>query len=175
MSRSLALATVAIALIGCAPKPDPAAAAAAAEAAACAQRLATFDTLDFTVFSGQHWDRLHESHAQDITVTWPDGHDTHGLETHINDLKAMFVYAPNTSIAVHPIRICQGDYTAVVGEMTGTFSAPMPGPGGRAIRPTGKSFKLAMTTVGHWTGSTMDHEWLFWDNHAYLQQIGLAQ
>ena len=33
-----------------------------------------FDVLDFDVFSNQKWDRLHESHARDIVVTWPDGH-----------------------------------------------------------------------------------------------------
>src|SRR5262245_14445906 len=140
----------------------------------CAARLATFDTLDFDVFSSQKWDRLSESHAADITVSWPDGHDSKGIQRHIEDLKAMFVYAPDTRIKEHPIRICSGDYTAVTGVMTGTFSKPMPLGAGRTAAPTGKSFRLTMATIGHWTGNTMDHEWLFWDNHAYLQQIGLA-
>ncbi|HYL24916.1 MAG TPA: polyketide cyclase, partial [Burkholderiales bacterium] len=38
------------------------------------RNLKVFDTLDFDVFSNQKWDRLHESHARDIVVTWPDGH-----------------------------------------------------------------------------------------------------
>src|SRR5260221_12522472 len=62
--------------------------------AAIAKNLQTFDTLDYTVFSNQEWTRLHESHAQDIKVYWPDGHVTTGIEKHIEDLKAMFVYAP---------------------------------------------------------------------------------
>src|SRR2546425_11726324 len=95
----------------------------------CAARLATFDTLDFDVFSNQKWSRLSESHGSDIVVTWPDGHDTRGIARHIEDLKGMFIYAPNTNIAVHPIRVCSGDYTAVTGVMTGTFSRPMPGAG----------------------------------------------
>src|SRR5438034_5062996 len=74
----------------------------------CTARLATFDTLDFDVFSNQKWPRLSESHANDIVVTWPDGHETSGIARHIEDLKGMFVYAPNTNIAVHPIRICSG-------------------------------------------------------------------
>ncbi len=49
-----------------------------------AQNLMKFDTLDFDVFSNQKWDRLKESHAQDIIVSWPDGHDTHGLAKHID-------------------------------------------------------------------------------------------
>ena len=141
----------------------------------CAVRLATFDTLDFTVFSGQHWDRLGESHATDIVVTWPDGHETSGIERHIADLKGMFVYAPDTRIADHPIKLCSGDYTAVTGVMTGTFSQPMPMAGSKPIPPTGKSFKLTMATIGHWKGPTMDHEWLFWDNHEFMRQIGLAK
>src|ERR1700694_281300 len=81
----------------------------------CAARLATFDTLDFDVFSNQKWPRLSESHANDIVVTWPDGHETNGITRHIDDLKGMFVYAPNTNIAVHPIRVCSGDDTAGTG------------------------------------------------------------
>src|SRR5438874_13562152 len=68
------------------------------------KNLKVFDTLDFDVFSNQKWDRLGESHAQDIIVTWPDGHDTKGIAQHIKDLTAMFVYAPDIKIKVHPIR-----------------------------------------------------------------------
>ena len=151
------------------------AAAVPQQADVCRQRLQTFDTLDYQVFSHQEWNRLSESHANDIVVTWPDGHETNGIARHIDDLRAMFVYAPNTNIAVHPIRICQGDYTAVTGVMTGTFSQPMPSANGAAIPPTGRSYRLTMVTIGHWRGTTMDHEWLFWDNHEFMRQIGLVQ
>ena len=82
--------------------------AMAAGEAALDQNLRTFDTLDYTVFSNQEWVRLHESHAQDIVVNWPDGHHTNGIERHIEDLKAMFVYAPDTRIKQHPIRFGSG-------------------------------------------------------------------
>src|SRR6266566_2025599 len=72
------------------------------------KNLKVFDTLDFDVFSNQKWDRLKESHAPDIVVTWPDGHDTHGLPQHIEDLKAMFVAIPDLKIVEHPIRIANG-------------------------------------------------------------------
>jgi len=142
--------------------------------AQCAARLATFDSLDFDVYSHQKWDRLGESHAADIVVSWPDGRETTGLAQHIEDLKKDFVYAPDINIAVHPIRICSGDYTAVTGIETGSFTRPMPVAGGKPIPPTGKSFRLAMVTVAHWKGGTMDHEWLYWDNLAFMQQVGLA-
>jgi hypothetical protein len=43
-----------------------------------AQHQKTFDELDFDVYSNQMWDRLQESHADDILVTYPDGHQSKG-------------------------------------------------------------------------------------------------
>ena len=145
------------------------------QAPAVERNLKTFDVLDFDVFSNQKWDRLHESHAQDIVVTWPDGHETKGIDRHIEDLKALFVFAPDITIKVHPIRFGSGTWTAVTGVMAGTFTRPMPTPDGKSIAPTGKRFAIGMATIGHWKGKTMDHEWLFWDNQDFMKQIGLAQ
>lgn len=139
------------------------------------KNLKTFDVLDFDVFSNQKWDRLHESHAKDIIVTWPDGHETKGIEKHIEDLKAMFVYAPDIEIKVHPIRFGSGTFTSVTGVMTGTFAKPMPIGEGKFIQPTGKRFALPMATIGHWANGTMDHEWLFWDSQEFMKQLGLAK
>ena len=50
----------------------------------------------------------------------------------------------------------------------------MPTPDGKTIAPTGKAFKLAMCTVGHWKNGVMDEEYLFWDNLSFMKQIGLA-
>ena len=78
-----------------------------------AKHLELFDDLDYNVFSGQQWDELGRSHAEDISVHWPDGRSTEGIDAHIEDLKAMFVFAPDTRIEVHPIRIASGKWTAV--------------------------------------------------------------
>ncbi len=144
------------------------------QAPAVERNLKVFDVLDFDVFSNQKWDRLHESHAKDIVVTWPDGHETQGIAKHIEDLKALFVFAPDITIKVHPIRFGSGTWTAVTGVMTGTFTRPMPAGDGKTIAPTGKRFAIGMATIGHWKGATMDHEWLFWDNQDFMKQIGLA-
>lgn len=147
-----------------------------AEDARIAKNLETFDALDFEVFSGQQWDRLHESHAEDILVHWPDGHTTTGIDVHMDDLKAFFVFAPDTKIEKHPIRIGQGEWTGVVGEISGTFSEPMPIGGGQFIEPSGKKYTLTMATVGHWTDAgVMDEEFLFWDNNTFYKQIGLIE
>jgi hypothetical protein len=135
--------------------------------------IATFDDLDFNVFTNQKWGELSRSHAHDILVHWPDGHTTKGIEKHIEDLKAMFVYAPDTRIKVHPVKFGSGEWTSVIGEMEGTFTKPMPTGGGKTIAPTGKAFKLPMCTVGRWKGGVMVEEFLFWDNQTYMKQIGL--
>ena len=75
---------------------------------AIAKNLDKFDTLDFTIFSNQEWARFHESHAPDIRVYWPDGRLTEGLDIHIEDLKKLFVHAPDTRIKQHPIRFGAG-------------------------------------------------------------------
>src|ERR1700752_1829770 len=151
-----------------------AASSASAPQDSVTQHIARFDDLDFNVFSGQQWARLHESHAKDIVVHWPDGHQTAGIEKHIEDLKAMFVYAPDTRIKVHPVKFGSGEWTSVIGVMEGTFTKPMPGADGKMIPPTGKAYKITMCTVGRWKDGVMVEEYLFWDNLTFMKQIGLA-
>jgi hypothetical protein len=143
---------------------------------AIAKHLATFDTLDYTVFSNGEWARLHESHSKDIKVIWPDGHVAIGIDKHIEDLKALFVYAPDTRIKEHPIRFGSGNMTAVTGVFEGTFTRPMPIGNGKFIQPTGKAFKMPMATIGIWgADGTMIEEHLFWDNQTYVNQIGIGK
>ena len=79
------------------------------------QHIATFDDLDFNVFTHQKWDEFKKSHSKDVVVHWPDGHQTKGIEKHIEDMKAMFVYAPDTRILVHPVKFGSGPWTSVMG------------------------------------------------------------
>jgi hypothetical protein len=78
-------------------------------------------------------------------------------------------------IKVHPVRIASGNWTAVMGVMTGTFTEPMPKGDGTFIEPTGNRFELNMATIGFWQDGLMVHEWLFWDNATYAAQLGLTQ
>ncbi len=168
-----------------------------ADEATTNKNLKTFDTLDYVVFSNQEWTRLHESHSNDVVVNWPDGHHTNGIARHIEDLKALFVYAPDTQIKVHPVRFGvsrdvsasamtpdgnikahaidgEDGFTCVMGIMTGTFTKPMPIGDGKFIQPTGKSFTLPMCTVGHWKNGVMIEEWLYWDGATYMKQMGIG-
>ena len=136
------------------------------------KNLENFDDIDFNVYSNQKWDELPRSHAQDIVVHYPDGSTTKGLSDHIEQLKPMFVFAPDTKIKQHPIKIAQGDKTAVAGVIEGTFTKPMPIGNGKFIQPTNKPFKLNMLTVGIWKDGVMTEEYLYWDNQALMKQIG---
>lgn len=140
-----------------------------------AKNLATFDTLDFTVFSNQDWARLHESHSNDVKVNWPDGHSTVGIDRHIADLKAMFVNAPNTTIQLHPIRFGSGSMTCVTGIMSGTYSSTQQTGKGTTTQSTGKLFSIPMCTVANWKNGVIIEEFLFWDNQAYMNQIGMGR
>ncbi len=158
------------------PLPDPATTPFAKDLSREERRnLETFDELDFDVFTHQKWDRLGESHARTIRVHWPDGHYTDGIDKHIEDLKALFAWAPDTRIESHYLRVAGGGLTAVAGVMKGTFTRPMPDGKGGVIAPTGKKYAVNMATIGLWNrGRTMDEEFLFWDNQTFYAQIGLG-
>ena len=87
----------------------------------------------------------------------------------------MFAYAPDIHIREHPVKVANGEWTAVTGILEGTFTRPMNIPGGRTIPPTGKSFRINMSTFGHWKNGVMDEEYLYWDNQTFLIQIGLLK
>jgi hypothetical protein len=42
------------------------------------------------------------------------------------------------------------------------------------LPPTGKAFTLSMTAIGRRQHGVMVEEWLFRDNQAFMQQIGLT-
>ena len=143
-----------------------------------AKNLANFDDLDFHVYTGQQWENLHRSHAEDIVVHYPDGHTTKGIPDHIKELKFMWTFAPDNRITEHPVRFgtADGKWTAVSGFLDGTFTKPMALPNGTVIQPTGKAYHLPMATLGHWNKQgTMSEEFLFWDNATLMQQIGVGK
>ena len=139
------------------------------------RNLETFDELDFVVFSGQQWDRVHESHSENIRAHWPDGHYTDGLAAHIEDMKFQFLFAPDTRVVEHPVRVAKGSLTAVTGVAKGTFTQPMPDGNGGLIQPTGKKYAINMVTVGIWNRrGVMDEEFVIYDQLTFMRQLGLA-
>jgi len=137
--------------------------------------LKLFDEFSFEVFNKQEWNRLGESHADNVLVIWPDGHQTRGLERYREELAAMFAYAPDTRILEHPAKFGDDEWTAVTGLIAGTFTKPMALPGGKLAQPTNKTFKLSMVTIGRWKDLKMYEVQLFWDNREFMRQLGLSK
>jgi hypothetical protein len=126
-------------------------------------------------------------------VKFPDGHETRGLRQHDEDIAAMFVATPDMRVSAHPVSfgsvewvstspdkrasaqpLTAGEWTATVGILEATFTKPLPF-GGQTVLPTGKKLKLPMVTIAHWKNGCIAEEQLFWDNAAYMQQLGLAK
>ena len=143
-----------------------------------AKNLRNFDDLDFRVYSNQQWQELHKSHAANIVVYYPDGSTTTGIPDHIKKLKFMWTFAPDNRITEHPVRFgtAEGEWTAVMGYLDGTFTKAMDLGNGKVIQPTGRKYHLPMATLGHWNKQgTMSEEHLFWDNSSLMHQIGADQ
>lgn len=157
------------------------------------QHLHRFDQLDFDAFSGQDWELFNEIHCADVVVKFPDGRETKGIEQHQKDIAGMFVGTPDMRVSAHPVSfgsgewtattpnnrasaqsLTSGQWTATVGILEATFTEPMPF-GDRTIQPTGKKLRLPMMTVAHWKNGCIAEEQLFWDNAAYMQQLGIGQ
>ncbi len=142
------------------------------------ETLANFDDLDFRVYTNQQWQDVHLSHSQDVIVHWPDGHTTQRLDRHIRDMKYLFTFAPDNRILEHPVRFGtqEGEWTAVMSWLQGTFTQPMVLANGTTIPPTGKAYRIPMATIGHWNAAgVMDEEWLFYDNAEFMRELGLGQ
>ena len=74
----------------------------------------------------------------------------------------------------YPLQFGEGDWTTVMGRVSGTFSGAMGKPDGTSIPGTGKSFDVYMTTIARWEGGQMVEEWVFWDSALLAHQIGLG-
>lgn len=137
-------------------------------------RLVRFDSLDFYIYNSQRWEDMGISHNENIIVHYPNGTKTVGLTPlHLESMKPIFIFAPDTKIVSHPLKFGTGDWTTVIGQMEGTFSKPMTLPDGKIIPPTGKKFKLMMCIVGRWEGGKLIEEYLFWDDQTFRKQIGI--
>ena len=76
----------------------------------------TWTSTSIATRSGRTWEESCSGHRGALAGR---PHTT-GIQPHIADLKQQFVFAPDTKIAIHPIKIAQGNMTAVQGLMEGT-------------------------------------------------------
>lgn len=74
----------------------------------------------------------------------------------------------------YPLQFGEGDWTTVMGRVSGTFAGKIGRPDGTLIPGTGKAFEVNITTIARWEAGRMVEEWVFWDSALLAQQIGLA-
>lgn len=69
-----------------------------------------------------------------------------------------------------------GDIVVMEGVVSGTNTGPMMGPDGKEMKPTKKAFKVQMATVYKLNkDGLIVEETTYWDNMAFMQQLGLAK
>ena len=108
------------------------------------RNLKGMDDPDFTRWNGADWNGVFaDHHTDDVLVDWKGQEPTHGIQQHIDAMKA---YVESTGgsnppqIAAHPIKFGSGEWTCVVGEFEG---------GGR------------MVTVARWRDGAIAEEYIW--------------
>ncbi len=102
------------------------------------QNLANFDRVDFEAWNGPDWALFRQLHTPDVIVDWA-GTRTEGIEAHEAMARQFVAAAPDMKITAHPIKIAQGEWTAVVGEVAGA----------------------RMVTVAKWRDGAIAEEYIF--------------
>jgi hypothetical protein len=87
-----------------------------------------------STYSGQKWNEFGHSHASDIAAHYPVGSTSTGLDAHIEKIKPQFNFAPDSRVEAHPIRLEDGNFTAVEGTDEAARCSQFVGRLGRAMR-----------------------------------------
>jgi hypothetical protein len=103
------------------------------------QNLENFDRVDFEAWNGPDWDLFRQLHTPDVIVDWA-GMRTEGIDAHEEMARQFVAAAPEGKIVDHPIKIAQGEWTAVVGEVAGG---------------------IRMVTVAKWRDGAIAEEYIF--------------
>ena len=105
--------------------------------------LKGMDDLDFDGWNNADWNGVFaHHHTDDVLVDWKGQPPTHGIQEHIDAMKAYVDSAGGTppQITSHPIAFGSGDWTCVIGEFEG---------GGR------------MVTVAKWVDGAIAEEYIW--------------
>lgn len=98
------------------------------------------------------------------------------IDAQFEDMKSVLVYAPDSRMLEHPVKVARGDWTATIGILVGTFTNPMPIGSGKWLAPTGRLFKIRMATFGHWSREgVIDSEYILWDKQELMRQVALVK
>jgi|tagenome__1003787_1003787.scaffolds.fasta_scaffold20189295_1 hypothetical protein len=77
-----------------------------------------FRKLDLEGWNGPDWELFRQLHTDDVVVDLM-GQRTEGLEAHVTMCRQIIEQSPDLKVVGHPVTIAEGEWTAVVGELTG--------------------------------------------------------
>lgn len=98
------------------------------------------------------------------------------IDAQFEDMKSVLVYAPDSRMLEHPVKVARGDWTAMIGILVGTFTNPMPIGNGKWLAPTGRFFTIGIATFGHWSrDGVMESEYILWDKQELMRQVALVK
>jgi steroid delta-isomerase-like uncharacterized protein len=126
-------------------------------------------------WNSRDWDTFNKLHADDVVVRLPGQPPTNTIDAHKQGAEYFCKTFPDNHVQNNPSKVLigQGDWTCSIAVLTGTHQGPMMGPGGKAIPPTNKTFKLDFCTVAQWKNGRIAEENLFYDQMGMITQLGL--
>jgi steroid delta-isomerase-like uncharacterized protein len=101
-----------------------------------------------------------------VTVHSPIG-TTHGAAEYKQFLTGYFTAFPDLHFTLHE-QLAEGNTTVTHWTATGDHKGPL-GP----IPATGKHAQNSGVTINHWVNGKVQEAWIFFDNLALMQQLGV--
>lgn len=122
----------------------------------------------------QNWNFIRNIYDENLVVVSFDGTVTKGRDKHLENMKQMFVMAPDVKVKTI-IQFGSGDWVALIQIMTGTFTGAIKIPTGQTIQPTNKKFKMNSCVLMRWKNEKIVEFRTFWDQKSFEQQLGLSE
>ncbi|MEE9164176.1 MAG: ester cyclase [Thermoplasmata archaeon] len=126
------------------------------------------------MFNAQDWDRFFANAAESIVTHAPDLEEPlKGLKAYRERFETNVEAFPDQHIETKQV-FGQGEWVVLEGIFTGTHEGAFPGPGGQEIPATHKRVELPLALVFKIEGGKTTEEHDYYDNLAFLSQLGLA-
>lgn len=124
-------------------------------------------------FNNRDWNAFMRLHAESVVVYSAFSPEpTKGRQAHRKEVEGMFASFPDLRVKDERT-FGQGDWVCSEYSVTGTHKGPLTGPGGQAIPPTGKSFRLNLCAVIKVEDGEVTEERTYLDMFSLMAQLGL--
>ncbi|MFQ5553060.1 MAG: ester cyclase [Thermoplasmata archaeon] len=125
-------------------------------------------------FNAHDWDQFFANTAESIVNYAPDLEEPlKGLDAYRERFETNVGAFPDQHIATTRV-FGQGDWVVLEGIFTGTHEGAFIGPTGQEVPPTNKRVELPIAFVFKIEGGKLTEEHDYYDNLAFLSQLGLA-